>query len=54
MKLVHWFSMCIALVGVVMVIAGLPKVGGFLILGTTVVEVIYAAVVGKKSNAGTR
>lgn len=54
MKLVHWFSLCMALVGAVMLIAGLPTVGGFLILGTTVVEVIYGAVVGKKSNAATR
>lgn len=54
MKLVHWFSLCMALVGVVMLIAGLPKVGGFLILGTTAVEVIYAAVLGKRSNVGTR
>ena len=54
MKLFCWFLLCIALAGVVMLIAGLPKAGGLLILGTTAVEVIFAAVVGKKSNAGAR
>ena len=54
MKLVHWISLCIALVGIAMLIAGVSKVGGFLILASTVGEIIYAAVAGKKSNAGTR
>ena len=54
MRLVHWISLCIALVGLAMLIAGVPKVGGFLILASTVAEIIYAAVAGKKSNAGIR
>ena len=54
MKLVHWISLSVALVGVGMIIASVPKVGGFLILASTVGEIIYAAFAGKKSNAGTR
>ena len=54
MKFVHWFSLCTALVGMLMLVAGLPKIGGFIIFATTIAEVIYAAVVGKKSNTCTR
>ena len=54
MKLVHWISLSVALVGVGMLIADVPKVGWFLILSSTVGEIIYAAVAGKKSNAGIR
>jgi hypothetical protein len=53
-KLVHWFLLCIASIGVVTLIAELPKIGEFMILGATAVELICTALVGKKPNAGTR
>lgn len=54
MKSVHWFALVTLLAGVVLLFAGQSAAGGAMLLLSPVVELIYAAMTGKKTNSSTR
>ena len=52
MKAIHWFSLVTLIVGLGLLFAGMPKAGSVVLTGAVIIELVYSAVTGKKTNDG--
>ena len=53
MHSIHWFSLVTFIIGLGLLFVGFPTVGWLILVGSAVIELVYSAVSGKKTNDGT-
>ena len=51
-NVIHWFSLVTLIVGPGVLFAGMPTAGSVVLTGAVVIELVYSAVTGKKTNDG--